>query len=72
MTKQHIFTFLFLFFILRTVSWFEYQEDELESEESLLKLYDRWMSHHHVPFNVMNHGVDIFEVFRSNANYMKV
>ncbi|CAH8350103.1 unnamed protein product [Eruca vesicaria subsp. sativa] len=70
MTKQNLFTFLFLFFILRTVGGFEYQDDELESEESLLKLYDRWRSHYHAPFNVTTQGVDRYEVFRSNANYI--
>ncbi|KAL9831608.1 hypothetical protein AtNW77_Chr3g0202431 [Arabidopsis thaliana] len=43
---------LFSLSILQNVCGFDYNETELESEESLLKLYNRWTSHHHVPMNL--------------------
>lgn len=69
MTK-HLLIFLILLLILHNVYGFEYKEHELESEESLLKLYNRWRSHHHVPLNDPDQRENRFEIFRQNAKHV--
>lgn len=68
---KHLLTFLFLLFLLQSVCGFEYEEKELESEESLLKLYNRWRSHHHLSLNVTNQGLNRYKVFKRNAKYIQ-
>lgn len=64
--KQLLLIFLFSLVILQTACGFDYDDKEIESEEGLSKLYDRWRSHHSVPrslperekrFNVFRHNV---------------
>lgn len=56
------------FLILHTVCGFNYNESELESEEGISKLYNKWRSHHFVPMNLDE--TERFKIFRDNAKYV--
>lgn len=49
--------------ILGVVESFEYHEKELESEEGLQGMYDRWRDHH----NVKEKSSERFNVFKTNV-----
>ncbi|GKA54176.1 vignain-like protein [Tanacetum coccineum] len=57
---------LFLAFILGVAKSFDYHEKELESEEGLQGMYDRWRSHH----KVGQQSPDRFNVFKTNVKHV--
>ncbi|GJR34770.1 peptidase C1A [Tanacetum coccineum] len=54
---------LSLLLILSFVESFHFHEKELESEEGLMGMYDRWRGHHHVE----DRSTERFNVFKTNA-----
>ncbi|GKC49316.1 putative peptidase C1A [Tanacetum coccineum] len=55
-----------LVLILGVVESFEYHEKELESEEGLQGMYDRWRSHH----KVKQKSPERFNVFKTNVQHV--
>lgn len=55
-----------LVLILGVVDSFDYHEKELESEEGLQGMYDRWRSHHEVE----EKSPERFNVFKSNVQHV--
>ncbi|EFH46961.1 hypothetical protein ARALYDRAFT_916190 [Arabidopsis lyrata subsp. lyrata] len=62
--------FPFPLIILQNVCGFDFHEKEVESEESLLTLYNRCTSHHFVHVNNLDLKENRFEIFRNNARYI--
>ncbi|CAH9111180.1 unnamed protein product [Cuscuta epithymum] len=72
MNKSYFLFFLgvlSLALVLSIGEGFEYQEEELESEESLWGLYERWRSHHTVSTS-LDEKHKRFNVFKSNVDYV--
>lgn len=61
--------FLSSFLVIQSVHGFDYHDSELESEESLSNLYDRWRSHHSVPRS-LHEREKRFNVFRHNVMHV--
>lgn len=64
--------FLVLFclaLVLRLGEAFDFQEKELETEESLWELYERWRSHHTVSRS-LDEKHKRFNVFKANVHYV--
>ncbi|GKA30854.1 peptidase C1A [Tanacetum coccineum] len=57
---------IYLVLILGLVESFDFHEKELESEESLLRMYDRWRGHHQVE----QRSQERFNVFKYNARHV--
>ena len=57
---------IYLVLILGLVESFDFHEKELESEESLLRMYDRWRGHH----QVKQRSQERFNVFKYNARHV--
>ncbi|PWA40367.1 cysteine protease [Artemisia annua] len=57
---------IYLVVILGLVESFDFHEKELESEESLLRMYDRWRGHHQVE----QRSQERFNVFKYNARHV--
>lgn len=55
--------FLFLVLVLGVVESFDYDEQELESEEGFWGMYDRWRDHHQIEMRTPER----FNVFRYNV-----
>ncbi|KAK1427695.1 hypothetical protein QVD17_16388 [Tagetes erecta] len=56
--------------ILGVVQSFDFHEKELETEESLWALYERWRSHHHVADINHHEKHRRFNVFKSNIQHV--
>lgn len=69
MTKHLIIFALFFSLLFLESKGFTYDDEEIESEESLRMMYERWMSHYSVPMN-LNHTENRFDIFRDNAKYV--
>ncbi|GJW22446.1 peptidase C1A [Tanacetum coccineum] len=54
---------LSLLLILSFVESFHFHDKEVESEEGLMGMYDRWRGHHHVE----DRSTERFNVFKTNA-----
>ncbi|KAG7633685.1 Peptidase C1A papain C-terminal [Arabidopsis suecica] len=67
--KKLLLIFLFSLVILQTACGFDYDDKEIESEEGLSTLYDRWRSHHSVPRG-LNEREKRFNVFRHNVMHV--
>lgn len=67
--KKLLLIFLSSFLIVQSVHGFDYHDNELESEESLSNLYDRWRSHHSVPRS-LHEREKRFNVFRHNVMHV--
>lgn len=67
--KKLLLIFLSTFLVLQIARGFDYDDKELESEESLTKLYDRWRSHHSVPRS-LHEREKRFNVFRHNVMHV--
>jgi KDEL-tailed cysteine endopeptidase len=67
--KKLLLIFLFSLVILQTACGFDYDDKEIESEEGLSTLYDRWRSHHSVPRS-LNEREKRFNVFRHNVMHV--
>ncbi|XP_009774957.1 vignain-like [Nicotiana tabacum] len=70
MEMKKIFLVLFsLALVLRLGEAFDFQEKELETEESLWELYERWRSHHTVSRS-LDEKHKRFNVFKANVHYV--
>lgn len=67
--KKLLLIFLFSLVIIQTACGFDYEDKEIESEESLSKLYDRWRIHHSVPRS-LHEREKRFNVFRHNVMHV--
>ncbi|KAL0713838.1 hypothetical protein Bca4012_020816 [Brassica carinata] len=67
--KKLLLIFLSSLLIIQSVHGFDYHDNELESEESLSNLYDRWRSHHSVPRS-LHEREKRFNVFRHNVMHV--
>ncbi|MED6152398.1 hypothetical protein PIB30_091686 [Stylosanthes scabra] len=67
--KKLLCVILSLALILGFSQSFEFHESELESEESLWELYERWRSHHTVSRS-LDEKKKRFEVFKANAMHV--
>ncbi|GJY77354.1 vignain-like protein [Tanacetum coccineum] len=65
MSKLSILT-ITLILVLGVVQSFDFHEKELETEEKLWDLYERWRSHHHVAETSHHEKHKRFNVFKSN------
>lgn len=61
-----VFILLSFIILLRASQGFNFHEKELETEESLSKLYERWRSHHSVS-RASHETLKRFNVFRHNV-----
>ncbi|KAK1357894.1 Vignain [Heracleum sosnowskyi] len=66
---KHLLVFLALALVLGLAQSFDYHEKELETEEGLWGLYERWTSHHSV-FRSLNEKHKRFNVFKANARHV--
>lgn len=57
---------IYLVLILGLVESFDFHEKELETEENLLRMYDRWRGHHQVE----QRSQERFNVFKYNARHV--
>ncbi|KAA8542193.1 hypothetical protein F0562_023345 [Nyssa sinensis] len=67
--KKFFLVVLSLALILRLSESFDFHEKELETEESLWDLYERWRSHHTVSRN-LDEKHKRFNVFKENVHYV--
>lgn len=58
--------FLSVLFLLQASQGFDFHENELQTEESLSKLYERWRNHHSVS-RASHESIKRFNVFRHNV-----
>lgn len=56
--------------VVRIEEGFEYDDRELESEESLWEMYERWRGYHTLSTN-LDEKNKRFNVFKSNTRYIK-
>ena len=64
--KKFILLSISMVMILGIVESFDYHEKELESEEGLKRMYDRWRTHH----KVEQKNDDRFNVFKYNVRHV--
>ncbi|XP_047312069.1 vignain [Impatiens glandulifera] len=64
-----VFFALFLILLLQMIECFDFHEKELETEEGLWQLYERWRSHH-TTSNSLQEKKQRFNVFKHNARYV--
>ncbi|XP_042493922.1 zingipain-2-like [Macadamia integrifolia] len=69
MRKVALFVALSMALVLGLVQSFEFHERELETEESLWDLYERWCSHHKVSRDPSEKQMR-FRLFKDNAKYV--
>ncbi|XP_010545991.1 PREDICTED: KDEL-tailed cysteine endopeptidase CEP2-like [Tarenaya hassleriana] len=69
MKKLVLILFLSSIFLTQAAHGFDFHEKELETEESLWKLYERWRSHHSVPRS-LHEREKRFNVFRYNVMHV--
>ncbi|KAL7138820.1 hypothetical protein ABFS83_09G008200 [Erythranthe nasuta] len=69
MMMKFLLAFLSLVLIIGLVESFDFHEKELETEEKLWDLYERWRSHHTVSKNI-DEKHKRFNVFKANAHYV--
>lgn len=58
--------FLSVLFLLQASQGFDFHENELQTEESLSNLYERWKNHHSVS-RASHESIKRFNVFRHNV-----
>lgn len=81
MNKCYFLVALFLALVLGLSQGFDFHEKELETEETLWALYERWRSHHTVSrsldeklmrFNVFKHNIDYIHNFNKEDQPYKL
>ena len=55
---------------LGLVQGFEYEEKDLETEESMSGLYERWRSYHNIPETTHVEKHERFKTFKSNLHHV--
>lgn len=68
--KKLILLSISLALILGIVESFEFDEKELESEEGMQGMYERWRSHHNVAEVSQDEKAQRFNVFKTNVQHV--
>ncbi|MFS7910972.1 putative chymopapain protein [Helianthus anomalus] len=69
--KKIILLSLSLALILGIVESFEFDDEELKSEEGMQRMYDRWRNHHNVHLEVSeDEKAERFNVFKTNVQHV--